>query len=270
MGKEYPLQLLPCQRYEKIQRQLANLRMEQLQAGSFSTQKMNEFQRKWLLERMVEIIWLHPDIPLEHLHYIRGVSLVEPEAWKRCQVWDTIYSFYDPQDQRIKIRQDQAENINRFEMVFLVALGQSLLGNYALNKRMDDAVCDLIPVGRVYRLRVREQEELVSFLTPQDLDTYLGLARMHRQEEKDRLYTRVINPGEGFTPPGLFFGLFYAWYLDNRFAANIEYKMSIMRNTISDLIPEQIRIVERRRKTIDFFRERIFRQPYPVLSGKLQ
>ncbi|MBM9614172.1 YvcK family protein [Desulfobulbus rhabdoformis] len=269
-GKKYPLQLPPCQRYEKIRRQLAGLNMEQLQVGSISTQKMSEIQRKWLLERMVEIIWLHPDIPLEHLHYIRGVCLVEPEAWKRCQVWDTIYSFYDPQDQRIKIRRDQTDNINRFEMVFLVALGQSLLGNYALSKRMDEAVCDSIPVGRVYRLRLREQEELFSFLTPEDLATYLELARMHRQAEQERLYTRVINPGEGFTPPGLFFGLFYAWYLDNRFAANIEYKMSIMRNTISDLIPEQIRIVDRRRKTIDFFRERIFRQTFPVLSGKIQ
>jgi hypothetical protein len=123
-------------------------------------------------------------------------------------------------------------------------------------------------VGRVYRLKVREKEQLSAFLAPEDLDTYLQLSRMHLLEGRDRVYTRVINPQEGFTPPGLFFGLFYAWYLDNRFAANIEYKMSIMGNAISDLIPEQIRIVDRRRKTIDFFRERIFKQRYPELSGK--
>jgi hypothetical protein len=93
---------------------------------------------------------------------------------------------------------------------------------------------------------------------------------MHRSQQEESVYTRVINPGEGFTPPGLFFGLFYAWYLDNRFAANIEYKMSIMRNGISDLIPEQVRIVDRRRKTVSFFRERIFRQRSPLLSGKVQ
>jgi hypothetical protein len=46
--------------------------------------------------------------------------------------------------------------------------------------------------------------------------------------------------------------------------------MSIMRNTISDLIPEQVRIVDRRRKTIDFFRARIFRQRFPLLSGKVK
>ena len=105
---------------------------------------------------------------------------------------------------------------------------------------------------------------------PEDIDAYLRLSRMHRSQQEDSAYTRVINPGEGFTPPGLFFGLFYAWYLDNRFAANIEYKMSIMRNGISDLIPEQVRIVDRRRKTISFFRERIFRQRSPLLSGKVQ
>jgi hypothetical protein len=123
---------------------------------------MTEMERKWLWERVVEIIWLHPDIPLEHLQFIRGITLVEPEAWKRCQEWDSIFSFYDPHDQRIKIRQDQAANLNRFEMVFLVALGQSLLGNYALSKRMEDIFRGQDRVGRVYRLQVREKEQLFS------------------------------------------------------------------------------------------------------------
>ncbi len=264
----YPIRCPPCLRYEKIRTQLSRLRTEQIQAGSLMATTMSEVERKWLIDRVVEIVWLHPDIPLEHLQFIQGVTLVEPEAWKRCQEWDNIFSFYDPHDQRIKIRKDQAENFKRFEMVFLVALGQSLLGNYALSKQMEDVFCRGCLVGRVYRLQVRERAQLVSFLDPQDLATYLPLSRMHRQASPEGLYTRVVNPREGFTPPGLFFGLFYAWYLDNRFAANIEYKMSIMRSTISDLIPEQIRIVDRRRKTIDFFRERIFRQRYPELSGK--
>jgi uncharacterized cofD-like protein len=265
---KYPPRMPPCLRYEKIRSHLHYLSTELIQAGSLVMVKMNEVERKWLLDRVVEIIWLHPDIPLEHLQFLRGITLVEPEAWKRCQEWDNIFSFYDPHDQRIKIRQDQAENLNRFEMVFLVALGQSLLGNYALSKRMEDISSGEERVGRVYRLKVREKEQLSAFLEPEDLDTYLQLSRMHLLEGRDRVYTRVINPQEGFTPPGLFFGLFYAWYLDNRFAANIEYKMSIMGNAISDLIPEQIRIVDRRRKTIDFFRERIFKQRYPELSGK--
>jgi hypothetical protein len=155
-------------------------------------------------------------------------------------------------------------------MVFLVALGQSLLGNYAQKKEMIDLLSQDDIVGRIFRLKLREREQLVSFLEPEDIETYLQLSRMHRSQQEGHLYTRVVNPGEGFTPPGLFFGLFYAWYLDNRFAANIEYKMSIMRNAISDLIPEQVRIVDRRSETIRFFRERIFRQRTPLLSGTVR
>jgi len=267
---EYPVKLPPCLRYDKIRSQLQYLSTELIPAGSMTMVKMNEIERKWLLDRMLEILWLHPDIPLEHLQYIRGVTLVERDSWKRCQAWDNVFSFFDPHDQRIKIRQDQAENLNRFEMVFLIALGQSLLGNYAQEKKMVDLVSGEDLVGRLFHLKVREKAQLVSFLEPGDLDAYLLLSRMHRLREDERVFTRVINPSEGFTPPGLFFGLFYAWYLDNRFAANIEYKMSIMRNGISDLIPEQVRIVDRRRKTINFFRERIFRQRTPLLSGKVK
>ena len=267
---EYPVKLPPCLRYDKIRSQLQYLSTELIPAGSMTMVKMNEIERKWLLDRMLEILWLHPDIPLEHLQYIRGVTLVERDSWKRCQAWDNVFSFFDPHDQRIKIRQDQAENLNRFEMVFLIALGQSLLGNYAQEKKMVDLVSGEDLVGRLFRLKVREKAQLASFLEPGDLDAYLLLSRMHRLREDERVFTRVINPSEGFTPPGLFFGLFYAWYLDNRFAANIEYKMSIMRNGISDLIPEQVRIVDRRRKTINFFRERIFRQRTPLLSGKVK
>ena len=227
---------------------------------------MVERERQWLLERMAEIVWLHPDIPTEHLRYLRGITLVAPESWKRCQEWDNIFSFYDPVDQRIKIRQDLTVHLSRFEMVFLVALGQSLLGNYAEDKRMVDLHAGSEIVGRLYRLKVRPEEERCCFLAWEDLDTYLQLCRMHPSRLEERLYTRAINPNEGFTPPGLYFGLLYAWYLDNTFAPNIEYKMSIMRHSFSDLIPEQVRIADRRRRTIQFFRERVFRQRLPALE----
>lgn len=266
ISREYPVRLVPCLRYDKIRDHLTRLHTECI--ASDSMVKMAETDRRQLLDRVLEILWLHPDIPLEHLQFSRGITLIEPGAWKRCQQWDNIYSFYDPLDQRIKVRQDQVTNLNRFEMVFLVALGQSLLGNYAEDKQMMDLRHGDDILGRTYRILVRDGEALEAFLTPKDIDTYLYLSKMHRLRPDGRVYTRVINPDEGFTPPGLFFGLFYAWYLDNRFAANIEYKMSIIRNPISDLIPEQVRIVERRRKTIDFFRERIFRQHSPFLFAR--
>lgn len=257
---EHPASLAPCLRYKKICALISGLSTEVIVSDSQAMVTMTEAERRWLLDQVVEILWIHPDILLDHLRFIRGIALIEAESWKRGQQWDSIFSFYDPHDQRIKIRQDQAANRNRFEMVFLVALGQSLLGNYAQEKQMMDLCCGGELVGRLYQIRVREEKHLRAFLRPEDIDTYLRLLRMHRLQSDPRSYTRVINQGEGFTPPGLFFGLFYAWYLDNRFAGNIEYKMSIMRNSISDLIPEQVRIVDRRRQTIDFFRERIFRQ----------
>jgi len=76
-----------------------------------------------------------------------------------------------------------------------------------------------------------------------------------------------VNSDEGFTPPGLLFGLFYTWYLDNRFAGNIEYKMSIMRNVVSDMIPEQVKIVSRREGLIDFFRENVFRHKLTMMDS---
>jgi Uncharacterized conserved protein len=256
----YGTQVAPCLRYEQIRSAMRHVDTGLITAGSLHMDKMTEMERKWLMDRVVEIIFQHPDILVDHLRFIRGIALVEPKSWKRCQEWDNMYSFYDPIDQHIKICQDQVGNLKRFEMVLLVALGQSLLGNYVQEKQMEDLVCGNDMVGRTFRLRVREKEHLASFLEPDDISDYLRLSRMHRLHPDGHVYTRVINPGEGFTPPGLFFGLFYAWYLDNRFAANIDYKMSIMRTTISDLIPEQVRIVDRRRRAVNFFRARVFRQ----------
>ncbi len=250
---------VPCYRYEAICTQFEYLSMDQLTESSGYDKRLVENERRWLLDRVIEIVWRHPDILLEHLRHIRGITLVDPACWSRCQQWDNIFSFYDPQDGRIRIRRDQTEDLNRFEMVFLVALGQSLLGNYAQKKYMEDVLVRGEPVGRMFCLLVREWPHVDCFLSAEELDIYLRLARMRRSSGDQRLYTRVINDREGFTPPGLLFGLFYAWYLDNRFAANIEYKMSIMRNEISNLIPEQIRLVHRRVGLIRFFREHVFR-----------
>ncbi len=86
----------------------------------------------------------------------------------------------------------------------------------------------------------------------------MKLARMVRSGTNPSQYTRMVNGNEGFTPPGLLFGLIYAWYLDNRLAAHVEYKMSIMRTDISDLIPEQVKVHSRRRALVSFFRNSVF------------
>lgn len=250
--------LLSCLRYEAIVNHCRYLSAEQISLSSRFDQKLMGKERNWLMDRIIEIIWTHPDILIEHLQYVRGVCLVDPACWKRCQQWDNVFSFYDPQDKRIKIRQDQTLDLNRFEIAFLVALGQSLLGNYAKKKKLVEINSLGEVIGRTYSLTVQEPRRLDSFFDYPALKAYLELARMRGSNKNERCYTRVINGDEGFTPPGLLFGLLYAWYLDNRFAADIEYKMSIMKNEMNDLIPEQVRIVNRRRKLIDFFREHVF------------
>ena len=212
-----------------------------------------------LARPLLDLLWQHGDILVAHLDFIAGIELVPPAAWRRCQEWDKIYSYYDPEARLIKIREDMFARRDYLEVAFLVALGQSLLGDYAARKQMLSLEDRGENLGKVFRLTLRPPEERTCFFSPQELDTYLGLARMIRSAENPLLYTRLLNGPEEFTPPGMLMGLTYAWYLDNRFAAHVEYKMAITRTEISDLIPGQVKMFRRRRALIDFFREVVFR-----------
>ena len=257
----------PCERFGAVQSWLKSLKTN---LSANSPDELNQLpveDRKQLLARVAEIIWHHPDILVEHLTLAKEITLVDVSQWSRCQEWDNIYSFYEPESGSIVIRQDQVNDPTRFEMAFLIALGQSLLGNYASGKKMEDIRFQGDTTGYVYRLKLRSEKECQCFFSQEELDTYLRLARMKRSESDPILYTRLVNRDEGFTPPGLLFGLFYTWYLDNTFASHIEYKMSIMRNAVSDLIPEQQRIVKRRDGLVHFFREKVFRQQPSMISN---
>ncbi|MCI5124815.1 MAG: YvcK family protein, partial [Candidatus Electrothrix sp. AR5] len=254
--------LIPCMRYERIARIVEGLEFRYLTLDTDLPENMASSLRRKIAATVLEILWRHPDIHPDHLQYLNGICLVETSSWKRCQQWDNVFSFYDPKDSCIKIRQDQTGSPERMDAALLIALGQSLLGNYCQEKGMEDVFVLERQVGRLYRLSIRKRQELKSFLSPDELDAYLQLSRMCPVKEEERCYTRLVNGKEGFTPPGLLFGLLFAWYLDNRFASNVEYKMSVMKNIPSDLIPEQVRIMRRREKLICFFRERIFRDQF--------
>lgn len=217
-----------------------------------------------LLPSLDRIFWQHGDIPITHLNEVAGVILLDREEWARAQEWDTILSFYDPVDRLIKIRQDVFSDPDQFEVGVLIALGQSLLGNYAAEKSRLPVERDGEALGYEFRLLLRPDGERRCFFNPAELGRFLGLVRMRQAAGNSCLYTRLVNGDEGFTPPGLLFGLTYAWYLDNRHVSHIEYKMSISRMTSCGLIPEQKRIAGRRREMIDFFRTVVFR--YKVLQ----
>ncbi|MCK5232633.1 MAG: YvcK family protein [Desulfobulbaceae bacterium] len=220
-------------------------------------------------DAVVDIVWRHRDIPLKHLDYMSGVSLIEEDAWSRCQEWDNVFSFYDPEDGLIKVRQDIFLKPDRFEVAFLVALGQSLLGNYAASKKMVPVEDDGDTFGKVFQLILRDQDGRRCFFSPFELSRFLVLARMVPSTTNKLLYTRLINGSEDFTPPGLLFGLMYAWYLDNRFADHIEYKMAITEMAITDLIPAQTRTLAQRRAEIDFFRGVVFGHTSPLFDERV-
>lgn len=208
---------------------------------------------------LLDIFWRHWDIRHDHLAHVRGVELVRVADWGRCQEWDKVYSFFDPADGILRIREDVFHDQRKQELALLVGLGQSLLGNYAEAKEIRVVEDEGHDVGRIYRLVLRQEAQRRCFFTAGELATYLALVRMKQADHNPLLYSRLINGKEGFTPPGMLMGLIYAWYLDNRLAAHIEYKMAITRIPGSSLVPEQMKMLNRRRQMIRFFRKVVFR-----------
>ncbi len=210
-----------------------------------------------LRDQLINIVWKHHDIPLAHLDCIDGVMGVTLERWHRDQRWDNVYSFYDPKDRHIKIREDQFYDIQKLEVAFLIALGQSLLGRYAERKETKSVCEDGNVLGKVFHLHLAEASQWRSFFQYEDLVHFLELSRMTKTNDPNH-FTRLISGEEGFTPPGLLMGLLYVWYLDNRMAYYLEYKMSILKIAQSPLIPEQTKMSLRREQLVRFFREIIF------------
>jgi hypothetical protein len=79
----------------------------------------------------------------------------------------------------------------------------------------------------------------------------------------------LINGNDAFTPPGLLFGLLYAWYCNNRFGGVIDYEMSLLRWKISELIPKPSMERTRLQAQVEFFRRVVFRQRIPRAVTKI-
>jgi uncharacterized cofD-like protein len=248
--------ILPMQKYLGIKEKLARLKIHYIGDDL-------DFDPEQVRADICEIFWKHPIIPLNHLDYFKAIHCIDRQHWNRDQQWDNVFSFFDPDDKSIKIRGDQIGVRQRLEIALMIALGESLLGDYAKSKEMHEVKIDQLPLGRVYHLYLQEKERRTCFLTHQQLRSFLALARMSSTDD-DHHYTRLVNKGEGFTPPGLLMGLMYAWYVDNRLASHIEYKMSVMKIDQTDLIPEQLKMAARRRMLVSFFKDVVFRQQTTV------
>ncbi len=240
----------PYLRYRRLSKRIADI--------SFRGSSVNDLSLDALKETFIDIIWDNPIIPLSHLGYFAEVELYASRDWHREQKWDNVFSYYDPQDNTLKIRKEHLVNRSNIELALFIGLGESLLGNYAASKELVPIMVDGKALGQVYHLYLRPQQKRHCYFTEEELDRFLTLARMQRVEGEPGHYTRLLNMGEGFTPPGLLMGLIYAWYIDNRLATHIEYKMSVLKIARSSLIPNQLHMAERRRETVAFFREVVF------------
>ncbi len=236
---------LPCLRYEQICTSIDKLDIKCEQPEPIS-------------DLLIELLWANRDIPLNHLDFVAGIKCIKVDCWKRSQKWDNVFSFYDPEDRFIKIREDLVREKEQFSVGFLVALGESLLGGYAQKKEMEDILLNGSRIGRIYHLFLKDINESECFFSQEELDDWLKLTRMNSFQNDKTHYLRVLNKDEGFTPPGLFLGLLYAWYIDNRLASHIEYKMNVMKIRETGLVHEQKKISRRRQKMIKFMREIVF------------
>ncbi len=245
--------LLPSLKFKKIKSRFERLPIDYDRYGN------EVIDSEKIRSAICDVVWKHQDIPLCHLDYFSAIRSIPDCQWRRDQKWDNVFSFFDPEDRSIKIRHDQAADGRRLETAFLIALGESLLGDYAASKEMKSIDSDGIALGKVYHLFLQPEEKRRCFFKTDALHDYLILARMLPVQGDSLHFTRLINGEEGFTPPGLLLGLIYAWYLENRLASHIEYKMSLMQINQTDLIPEQLKMLKRREKVITFLREVVFR-----------
>jgi uncharacterized cofD-like protein len=216
-----------------------------------------------LRETMLELAWQNRDIAPRHLDYFDAVRCVRHAAWQRGTEWDSVLGYYNPTDHCIEVHEQLLDQPDALRENLLVALGESLLGNYIDSRtwvRGPPATCGC----RCYEIRLRPPSERRCLLTNQQLGTYLRLARMTPDPGQPLVHRISLNADEGFIPSGLLFGLLYAWYLDGSYGPMMEYEMSLLRWPTASLMPHHAQEQSRRRALVRFFCQEIFGHPSPT------
>jgi len=198
------------------------------------------------------------DIKPSHLGFFRGTRIISARNWNRRTEWDNVLGYYDREDRYIKLHESLITNPMRLRNDMLVALGESLLGNYIESSRWLDNSCIDAVSARSYEIVLRPPHKRECFLSDALLCTYLHLARMLPDPANPHVLRITINNDEGFLPPGLLFGLTYAWYLDNSYGTAMEYEMALLRWAPEFLIPHQAKERIRKEALVTFFRTEIF------------
>ena len=208
-----------------------------------------------------EVVWENRDIRMDHFKFFRGARIIPAVEWGRSNEWDTVLGYYDPEDGILKLHEQLQHEPDRLKGNLLIALGESLLGRYLEKRRWLDQGSEADWGARCYEIRLRPAEERECFLSDTALHTYLVLSRMIPSPQDARTYRLTLNGREGFTPPGLLFGLMYAWYLNNGYGEIMEYEMSLLRWPPKKLIPCQLEERNRKQELVNFFRKVVFEHP---------
>ena len=233
-------------------------------AGICQRARQMDIEYPGLRTIFLEMLWNNREILLEHLSFVRGIQVIRTSKWARSTEWDNILGYYDPEDKYIKIHQYLLkEREDRLREDILIALGESLLGNYYQKKSIWELQEGDAFFGKVFEIHLRPPKDRKSFLRHAELKEYLHLAHLRPLPGKPDRFCMLINGNDAFTPPGLLFGLLYAWYCNNRFGGVIDYEMSLLRWKMSELIPKPSMERTRMQAQIEFFRRVVFRQSIP-------
>lgn len=214
-----------------------------------------------LREVFEELVWENRDIRIDHFKFFRGASVIPAGGWGRRNEWDNVLGYYDPAVGMLEMHEQLLSDREKLKGNLLIAMGESLLGRYLEGRRWIEWRDDREWGARSYEIMLRPVEERDCFLDDSQLRDYLCLARMIPSPENGRSFRITLNGAEGFIPPGLLFGLIYAWYLDSSYAEIMEYEMSVLRWSPQKLIPCQLEERERKQALVNFFRKVVFKHP---------
>ncbi len=217
-----------------------------------------DFQPTALRDLLVDLAWENRDIQPEHLAFFRGARIVPPAEWDRSTEWDNVLGYFDPDDKCIKLHAALLARPVRLRDDTLVAVGESLLGRYIESRRWLDNSCLNAVGARCYEIVIRPPRERECFLSDAQLRRYIDLARMVPDPANPRVFRITLNNEEGFLPPGLLFGMMYAWYLNNSYGTAMDYEMALLRYAPESLIPHQAKERIRKHALVAFFRKEIF------------
>jgi uncharacterized cofD-like protein len=211
-----------------------------------------------LRNTMHNMVWENRDIRIDHLKFFSGARIIPAARWTRSKEWDNVLGYYDPEDGILKIHEQIGNEPERLRDNLLTALGESLLGRYLESRKWVNPEAGAHWGTRHYEIRLRPMRDRGCFFDDEALKRYLRLARMVQSPHDPDTFGITLNDKEGFLPPGLLFGLLYAWYLNNAYGGIMEYEMSLLRWSPKKLIPYQMEEYTRKQALIKFFRNMVF------------